>query len=159
MTSNVGAETLKRNRHVGFTVGGESGAYSEMKTKVLDELKRTFRPEFLNRIDEIIVFHELKTEQIEKIVGLLASDLEQRLENQGITLTLTDAAKKQIAKEGYDPEYGARPLKRALQKKVEDRLSEELLKGNISKGSSVVVDYKDGQFVVTDEKKSVSKTS
>ncbi|MGV3487047.1 MAG: ATP-dependent protease ATP-binding subunit ClpC [Tuberibacillus sp.] len=159
MTSNVGADTIKRNKHVGFAVGGDSGAYGEMKSKVLDELKRTFRPEFLNRVDEIIVFHELGMEQIEKIVGLLANDLEKRLKDQGITITLTDDAKKQIAKEGYDPEYGARPLKRALQKKVEDRLSEELLKGSISKGSAVEVDYKDGEFVVVNKSESVSKTS
>jgi ATP-dependent Clp protease ATP-binding subunit ClpC len=159
MTSNVGADTIKRNKHVGFTVGGSTGAYGEMKSKVLDELKRTFRPEFLNRVDEIIVFHELEKEHLEKIVGLLVGELEKRLKGQGINLSLTDEAKKQIAKEGYDPEYGARPLKRAIQKKVEDRLSEELLKGTVKKGSTVSIDYKDGEFVVINSKKSVSKTS
>ncbi|WEG12699.1 ATP-dependent protease ATP-binding subunit ClpC [Pullulanibacillus sp. KACC 23026] len=148
MTSNVGASTLKRNRNLGFTVGTEGEAYNEMKSKVLDELKRSFRPEFLNRIDEIIVFHELNKDHLKKIVGLLADNLKDRLKNQGIEIHLTEAAKEKIAEEGYDPEYGARPLKRALQRKVEDKLSEELLKGAISKGEKVTIDYESNEFVV-----------
>ncbi|GGH85478.1 ATP-dependent Clp protease ATP-binding subunit ClpC [Pullulanibacillus pueri] len=149
MTSNVGAETLKKNKHVGFTVDEGSG-YNDMKTKVLEELKRTFRPEFLNRIDEMIVFHELSKEHLSKIVRLLTNELKERLNQQGITVDLTEAAISKIAEEGYDPEYGARPIKRAIQRRIEDRLSEELLKGNIQKGNEVVIDYKDDQFVVTD---------
>lgn len=148
MTSNVGASTLKRNKSLGFTVGTEGEAYSEMKSKVLDELKRSFRPEFLNRIDEIIVFHELNKEHLKKIVDLLADGLKHRLKDQGIEIELTDAAKEKIAEVGYDPEYGARPLKRALQRKVEDKLSEELLRGAILKGEKVTIDFEGNEFVV-----------
>lgn len=149
MTSNVGASELKRNKYVGFNVGDETQDYKDMKTKVMDELKRSFRPEFLNRIDEIIVFHSLKKEHIKEIVTLMADQLKKRLIEQDIDFELTEAAKEKISDEGYDPEYGARPLRRALQKQVEDRLSEELLKGTISRGQHVVLDYKDGEFVVT----------
>ncbi|HSU80314.1 MAG TPA: ATP-dependent Clp protease ATP-binding subunit, partial [Candidatus Angelobacter sp.] len=148
MTSNVGASTLKRNKSLGFTVGTEGEAYNEMKSKVLDELKRSFRPEFLNRIDEIIVFHELNKEHIKKIVGLLSEGLKHRLKSLGIEIELTDTAKEKIAEVGYDPEYGARPLKRALQRKVEDKLSEELLKGEIAKGQKVTIDLEGEEFVV-----------
>ncbi|WP_077615910.1 ATP-dependent protease ATP-binding subunit ClpC [Caenibacillus caldisaponilyticus] len=148
MTSNVGADTLRRNKHVGFAISGEEAAYSDMKSKVMDELKRTFRPEFLNRIDEIIVFHELNKEHLKKIVGLLVDQLKARLKEHGIELELSEAAINRIAEEGYDPEYGARPLKRAIQRKVEDKLSEELLKGNIEKGSKVLIDYRNNEYVV-----------
>ncbi|MBM7646750.1 ATP-dependent Clp protease ATP-binding subunit ClpC [Scopulibacillus daqui] len=152
MTSNVGASTLKKNNHVGFTIQtDEDREYNEMKGKVMEELKKTFRPEFLNRIDEIIVFHELNKEQLKEIVTLLAGQLKDRLEGQGIIIELTDAAKLKIAEEGYDPEYGARPLKRAIQRQIEDRLSEELLKGNIVKGSTVMIDYQNNDFVVTNK--------
>lgn len=156
MTSNVGANELKRNKYVGFTVQTEGRQYEEMKTKVMDELKKAFRPEFLNRVDEMIVFHELNKDQLKDIVSLLLNELQKRLRNQGIDIELTEAAKTKIADEGYDPEYGARPLKRAIQRKVEDKLSEELLKGNIQEGSKVTIDYKDEQFIV--EKKLQSKT-
>ncbi|EST10639.1 ATP-dependent protease ATP-binding subunit ClpC [Sporolactobacillus laevolacticus] len=149
MTSNVGASQLKKNKYVGFSVGEEGHEYKEMKEKVMGELKRAFRPEFLNRIDEIIVFHELKKEQLMEIVSLLADQLKHRLSNQGIVIELTDAAKTQIVEEGYDPEYGARPLRRALQRRVEDKLSEELLKGNIVKGTNVVIDYSNGEYSVS----------
>jgi ATP-dependent Clp protease ATP-binding subunit ClpC len=148
MTSNVGADALKRNKYVGFNVQDESQKYKDMKGKVMDELKKAFRPEFLNRIDEIIVFHSLEKKHLTQIVNLMAEQLVKRLKEQDIDLELTSAAIEKIAQEGYDPEYGARPLRRALQKHVEDRLSEELLKGTIAKGQKVIVDVKDNEFVV-----------
>ncbi|EZP79081.1 ATPase AAA-2 domain-containing protein [Parageobacillus genomosp. 1] len=151
MTSNVGANALKRNKYVGFNVQDEEQKYKDMKGKVMDELKKAFRPEFLNRIDEIIVFHSLEKQHLKQIVKLMADTLIKRLKEQDIDLELTDAAIEKIASEGYDPEYGARPLRRALQKHIEDRLSEELLKGTIAKGRKVVVDVKDGEFVVLSE--------
>jgi ATP-dependent Clp protease ATP-binding subunit ClpC len=151
MTSNVGADALKRNKYVGFSVQDEDQKYKDMKGKVMDELKKAFRPEFLNRIDEIIVFHSLEKQHLKQIVKLMADTLIKRLKEQDIDLELTDAAIEKIASEGYDPEYGARPLRRALQKHIEDRLSEELLKGAIAKGRKVVVDVKDGEFVVLSE--------
>lgn len=133
MTSNVGASALKENKYVGFTTQSEDAKYGDMKGKVMGELKKTFRPEFLNRIDETIVFHSLEKKHIKEIVGLMAEELQKRLAEQEINFSLTEVAKEKIADEGFDPEYGARPLRRALQKQVEDRLSEELLRGRIKK--------------------------
>ncbi|STO06781.1 MULTISPECIES: ATP-dependent protease ATP-binding subunit ClpC [Exiguobacterium] len=152
MTSNVGAAALKRNKYVGFTVEDDvKREYTEMKDKVMEELKKAFRPEFLNRIDEITVFHSLQKEHIQEIVKLMAETLTKRLGEQGIDFTLTESALEKIAEVGYDPEYGARPLRRALQREVEDRLSESMLSGNIAKGSKVALDVQDGEFVVRNE--------
>lgn len=148
MTSNVGADTLKRSKHLGFTVEAEGQEYKDMKGKVMAEMKRAFRPEFLNRIDEIIVFHSLEKPHLAEIVKLMADQLTKRLKEQEIDLELTKEAIDKIAEEGFDPEYGARPLRRAIQKHIEDRLSEELLKGVVQKGQKVTLDVDKGEFVV-----------
>jgi ATP-dependent Clp protease ATP-binding subunit ClpC len=148
MTSNVGADTLKRSKHLGFTVEAEGQDYKDMKGKVMAEMKRAFRPEFLNRIDEIIVFHSLEKPHLAEIVKLMADQLTKRLKEQEIDLELTKEAIDKIAEEGFDPEYGARPLRRAIQKHIEDRLSEELLKGVVQKGQKVTLDVDKGEFVV-----------
>ena len=115
---------------------------------MLEELKKAFRPEFLNRVDEMIVFHALEKEHLRKIVTLMSNELAERLKEQEIELELTVEAQDKITDIGYDPEYGARPLRRALQKHIEDRLSEELLKGTALTGGKVVVDVEEGEFVV-----------
>ncbi len=148
MTSNVGANMIKKNTTLGFTTGDTEKKYQDMKDKVMDELKKSFRPEFLNRIDEVIVFHSLEQEHIEQIVSLMTEELRKRLKEQEIHFQLTDDAKKILAKEGFDPAYGARPLRRAIQRNIEDKLSEELLKGTIHKGDTVSIDAEDGQLVV-----------
>ncbi|MFH5186666.1 ATP-dependent protease ATP-binding subunit ClpC [Paenibacillus sp. TAB 01] len=149
MTSNVGADTIKKNSSLGFTAAQDAGKdYSNMKDKVMGELKKSFRPEFLNRIDEIIVFHSLEEQHIAQIVTLMADDLRKRLKEQEVDFVLTDRAKAFLAKEGFDPTYGARPLRRAIQKHIEDRLSEELLRGQISKGDTLTIDEKDGELTV-----------
>ncbi|RKN65165.1 ATP-dependent protease ATP-binding subunit ClpC [Paenibacillus ginsengarvi] len=149
MTSNVGAEMIKKNSTLGFTAAADAGRdYSIMKDKVMGELKKSFRPEFLNRIDEIIVFHSLEQEHIARIVSLMSDELSKRLREQDVEFTLTDKGKAFLAKEGFDPTYGARPLRRAIQKHIEDRLSEELLRGNIAKGDSLTIDEVDGELVV-----------
>ncbi|AEI46047.1 ATP-dependent protease ATP-binding subunit ClpC [Paenibacillus mucilaginosus] len=149
MTSNVGADVIKKNSTLGFTATIDAGKeYGNMKDKVMGELKKSFRPEFLNRIDEIIVFHSLDEAHIGQIVSLMAEELRKRLKEQEVDFVLTDAAKAFLAKEGYDPSFGARPLRRAIQKHIEDRLSEELLRGNISKGDTLTIDEKDGDLVV-----------
>ncbi|MCF6139503.1 ATP-dependent protease ATP-binding subunit ClpC [Pseudalkalibacillus berkeleyi] len=148
MTSNVGASTLKRNKSMGFTAASENQEYDNMKSKVMDELKKAFRPEFLNRIDETIVFHTLEKEHLKHIITLMSNQLQKRLSEQGVDIELTDAALNKIAEEGYDPDYGARPLRRALQRQIEDRLSEELLRGNISKGQTVKIDVDNNDFTV-----------
>ena len=152
MTSNVGAETLKQNKYVGFNLQDGKRDHKDMKDTMLGELKKAFRPEFLNRVDEMIVFHSLDKEELGQIVNLMADQLTKRLSEQDIELVITEAAKARIAEEGYDPEYGARPLRRALQKNVEDRLSEELLKGKVLAGHKVVFDVdEDGQYTVRAE--------
>lgn len=148
MTSNVGANMIKKNTSLGFTMGDTEKKYQDMKDKVMDELKRSFRPEFLNRIDEVIVFHSLEPEHIEQIVTLMTEELRKRLKEQNIDFQLSDEAKKMLAKEGFDPAYGARPLRRAIQRNIEDKLSEELLKGTIHKGDTVSIDAEDGKLVV-----------
>jgi ATP-dependent Clp protease ATP-binding subunit ClpC len=149
MTSNVGAEQIKKNSTLGFTAAQDAGRdYQNMKEKVLAELKKSFRPEFLNRIDEPIVFHSLNEEHISQIVTLMADDLRKRLAEHHVSFELTDSAKAFLAKEGYDPQYGARPLRRAIQKHIEDRLSEDLLLGKITKGNTLVIDEEDGGLVV-----------
>ncbi|MEV3552136.1 ATP-dependent protease ATP-binding subunit ClpC [Paenibacillus larvae] len=154
MTSNVGAETIKKSSTLGFTVVADAEKdYNYMKDKVMDELKKSFRPEFLNRIDEIIVFHSLDEKHIAQIVTLMAEDLRKRLKEQDVDFGLTDRAVKFLAKEGFDPTYGARPFRRAIQKHIEDRLSEELLKGNINKGDSLTIDEQGGELVVLHNEK------
>jgi ATP-dependent Clp protease ATP-binding subunit ClpC len=148
MTSNVGASALQRNKYVGFNIQDSDQNFKDMKGKVLEELKKAFRPEFLNRIDEIIVFHALEKKHLTEIVTLMSNQLTKRLAEQDITLSLTEAAMNKIADEGYDPEYGARPLRRAIQKHIEDRLSEELLRGTVLTGQKVIIDIENDEFVV-----------
>lgn len=157
MTSNVGAETLKSNRYVGFNLQDGERDYEDMKSTMLEALKKAFRPEFLNRVDEMIVFHSLEKEHLREIVTLMSNELTKRLAEQDITLELTEEAKMKISEEGYDPDYGARPLRRALQKHVEDRLSEELLSGTVLTGGKVIVDVEDGEFVVKTDRVAVTE--
>ncbi|MED0679070.1 ATP-dependent protease ATP-binding subunit ClpC [Aneurinibacillus thermoaerophilus] len=157
MTSNVGADLIKKNTTLGFTTPDSTKHYENMKDRVLAELKRNFRPEFLNRIDELIVFHSLEETHIAEIVLLMTEQLRKRLNEQDIDFVLTEEAKKFLAKEGYDPAFGARPLRRAIQRHIEDRLSEELLTGNIKKGDTVKIDVVNGELMVEKASESVSK--
>lgn len=152
MTSNVGAQEIKDNKFVGF--GGQTAAqdYETIRKTMMDELKKQFRPEFLNRIDDIIVFHKLEKDHLKEIVTLMVEGLANRLKEQDIHISLTDAAKEKIADEGYDPEYGARPLARAIQKHIEDQLSEELLKGEELTGHHITIDYVDDAFKINKAK-------
>ncbi|MFC4765979.1 ATP-dependent Clp protease ATP-binding subunit [Effusibacillus consociatus] len=148
MTSNVGAQTIRKGGALGFTATKEAD-YIDMKDKVMDELKKQFRPEFLNRIDEIIVFHPLAEEHIKEIVNLMADDLRKRLKEHDIDFLLSEEAKSFLAKEGFDPTYGARPLKRAIQRHIEDNLSEALLTGSIQRGDRVKIDVEGDRLKVT----------
>ncbi|WEV60513.1 ATP-dependent Clp protease ATP-binding subunit [Streptococcaceae bacterium ESL0729] len=139
MTSNIGATALRDEKTVGFSSKDEARDYKAMKAKILEELKKAYRPEFLNRVDEILVFHNLSEKEIQEIVKLMFNGVVNRLKEQDIELKITPAASKHIAKVGFDPEYGARPLRRAIQREVEDKLSEKLLSGEISAGQTVTV--------------------
>jgi ATP-dependent Clp protease ATP-binding subunit ClpC len=149
MTSNVGANLIERSSGIGFQTSDEDSAdnYQKMKDKVLEELKRTFRPEFLNRIDEVIVFHALNREQIKAIVDLMVKPVVHQLLDKGIALELTEEAKELLAKDGFDPNFGARPLRRSVQRFIENPLSEELLKGTLEPGSTVKALVEDEQII------------
>ncbi len=149
MTSNVGAHTIRKQQSVGFGTSDNMAAseYEKMKSNIMEELKKTFRPEFLNRIDETIVFHPLEDKHLKQIVDLMVENVAKRLAQKQIYLEVTDAAKEHMAKEGFDPAYGARPLRRVVQRAIEDSLSEELLAGRIKVGDKVKVDVKNGKLV------------
>lgn len=151
MTSNVGAHTIKKQKTLGFAADGDNAhkdKYKRMKEKVLEELRRAFRPEFLNRVDEVIVFHQLEKEHIREIVDLMLENLQKRLKDANIIIEVTDEAKDLIAKEGFDQTYGARPLRRAIQRVIEDNMSEEMLKGNIKEGDNVMIETKEAKIAI-----------
>jgi ATP-dependent Clp protease ATP-binding subunit ClpC len=143
MTSNAGARTMTSTSRLGFTNTEDTKkTYDDMKRNVMGEIKKIFKPEFLNRIDDIIVFHTLEKEEIRKIAQILIDDVKNRVKsNMNIKLKVTDEALDKISDEGYDIVYGARPLKRAIQNKIEDLLAESILMGNFEAGSSITVDY------------------
>ena len=150
MTSNIGAELISRQTSLGFAVSRDEAktqeeAYEEMKEKLLAELKRTFRPEFLNRVDGVMVFKALTKEEIKQIVDLELNKVRERLEEQQIELEVSEAAKEHLAQEGYDTNFGARPLKRVIQRLVEDPLSEGLLAGEFQEGDTVLADLEDSE--------------
>jgi ATP-dependent Clp protease ATP-binding subunit ClpC len=140
MTSNVGARDLTKTKSLGFTQGDAQQNWERRAEKVRDELKNVFNPEFLNRLDDVIVFHPLSREHISQIVSVLLKDVRKRLSEEELTLKLTDQATDFLVRHGYDEQYGARPLKRAIQKFIEDPLSEKILMGEFSKGDEIEVD-------------------
>jgi ATP-dependent Clp protease ATP-binding subunit ClpC len=140
MTSNLGTEYVRKGGTLGFLPQKSDDAERDAHDKIDKALKAAFRPEFLNRIDEIIMFSPLSLEQMEQIVILQMKEVQDRLNDHNITVQLTDAARSWLAKEGYDPAFGARPLRRAIQKHVESPLSVELLGGKFKDGAEVVVD-------------------
>ena len=139
MTSNVGAELIKRQMSLGFGVAKDEHDYESMKGKILEESKRVFKPEFLNRLDDLIVFHTLEKKDLLRIVDLEVSKIVARIRNKDIHVTLNDAAREFLIEKGYDPTYGARPMRRAVERYMEDPLAEELLRGNIKAGDDVHV--------------------
>lgn len=141
MTSNIAGESI---------LGYESDKdYEKMKERILKELREHFQPEFLNRIDEIVVFHPLSLEHITKIVDIQLKYLQKRLADRYISLELTSSAKKELARMGYNPSYGARPLKRVIQRQLETPLAKRMLRGEVRSGDRVIVDFKENQFIFT----------
>ena len=151
MTSNIGSDLIKRDSSLGFAMKSDEASTSEqqyerMKGKVMDEVKRFFRPEFLNRIDASVVFHPLNKEYIIQIVDLMLNKVQEQLKEMNIEMEVTQEAKELLADKGYDPNFGARPLRRVIQDEIEDMLSEELLAGRMRSGSVIVVDVAGGKF-------------
>ena len=147
--SNVGMQTIKRETTLGFRTSGEDDTgYENMRNRVMEELRNSFRPEFLNRVDETIVFHALNKEHIREIVSLMIREVTLRMKELGVEITVADAALDLLAREGFDENYGARPLRRAIQRMLEDMLSEELLKKTIVPGDQVVIEVTNDKIMV-----------
>jgi ATP-dependent Clp protease ATP-binding subunit ClpC len=165
MTSNIGAEMIKRQTGLGFATpqsenDQEADAkrnYEDMRKRLLEELKRVFRPEFLNRIDSVIVFHALSREEISQIVDLELAKVHARLQEYDMQLEVTPVAKELLADEGYSEEYGARPLRRVIQNWVEDTLSDAILAGKFEAGDTVLVDAEDEEIVLRQAEKRVEE--
>lgn len=153
MTSNIGAQMLKKQGALGFKTAEAETNYQQMKDRLLDEVKKTFKPEFLNRVDDIIVFRKLTKEDLQKIVDLEIKEVQKRLHDQNIAIKLTQAAKDFLIEKGFDPVFGARPLKRTIQRFVEDSLSEEIIAGKFKEGGVVRIDAKVDHLVFESSKK------
>src|SRR5205823_12258314 len=143
MTSNIGASEIARNTPLGFAVSDdETGiTYDDMKNRIMGELKKVFRPEFLNRIDDVIVFHKLSKDEIKEIVELLLTRIRESMAERALQLELSAEAKEMLADKGWDPSMGARPLRRAIQRYVEDPLADFVLRSQVPEGSTVMVDW------------------
>jgi len=149
LTSNVGSETLKKNNVIGFGAAKDDTNYEKMREKTLDEAKKTFRPEFLNRLDDVIVFRQLAKPDLITILGLEVKKVMERLKHKNIQLVLDDKATDFLVEKGFDPQYGARPMRRSVEKHLEDPLAEELLRGNLNPGEPVQVSAADGKLTFT----------
>ncbi len=144
MTSNVGAELIKKQTSLGFNAPKLDDNYDTMRDKIMDETKRVFKPEFLNRLDDIIVFHTLNKPDLIHIIDLEVSKVLSRIRSKDIHVTLEEPAKDFLIEKGYDPQYGARPMRRAVEKYIEDPIAEEILRGSIKPGANVLV-KRDGE--------------
>ena len=149
MTSNLGATRLRDEKSVGFGAVDKMSDYNAMRDTIMQTVKETFRPEFINRLDEVVVFHSLNKDELHQIVKLMSKSVLQRIGEQGFKVKITPAAIHVIAKAGFDPEYGARPIRRALQSKIEDALSEELLTGKVTVNDQVTIGAKSGEINIT----------
>ncbi|MCZ2114398.1 MAG: ATP-dependent Clp protease ATP-binding subunit [Anaerolineae bacterium] len=153
LTSNVGADMIKKGGGLGFSFKQDSAilaeeSYRDMQKKLMEQLKRSFRPEFLNRLDSVIVFRQLQLEDIRQIVDIIIGDVNERMDEHFLVIEATDAAKDWLARNGYDPEYGARPLRRLVQQTVEDKLSDAVLAGEFQEGETVIIDVADDQIIL-----------
>jgi len=151
MTSNIGAAQISGGDGIGFRsarkVDEDARAYEGMKNRVIEEMKKVFRPEFLNRVDEVMVFHSLTSQQILQIVDLMLNRVGVQLKAQGMSIEASDDVKEVLTKEGFDPAFGARPLRRAVQRVIEDPLSEEILLGRFSDGDTIQAELEDGKVI------------
>jgi ATP-dependent Clp protease ATP-binding subunit ClpC len=144
MTSNLGAAQISKNQTLGFSLGDEGGlSYDEMKERVMSELKKVFRPELLNRIDEVIVFHKLERAEILQVVELMMKRVREEMTKHGTDIELTDEAKELLVEQGYDPAMGARPLRRAIQRMIEDPLADFILGRELDSGATIVIDRRE----------------
>ncbi len=142
MTSNIGVRDIERKaKGIGFTLNDEAESYGRIKSTIQEALKRVFSPEFLNRLDDVIIFHQLERKHITQIVDVMLAGLNERFKALDIKVEISQEAKEFLADKGYDVQYGARPLRRAIQKHLEEPLAEEILRANLKEGAAVKVDY------------------
>jgi len=151
MTSNIGAETIKKESNIGFVSRSDESklaklSYEKMRDKLLDEMKKTFRPEFINRLDGAVVFHSLSKEHILQIVDLMLSQVTKQLKEQEMDLDVSVAAKELLAEKGFDATFGARPLRRTIQNMIEDPLSEKILRGEFHSGDTIQLDREEDEI-------------
>jgi ATP-dependent Clp protease ATP-binding subunit ClpC len=157
MTSNIGADVIKKQGTLGFQLKRDEEteerlSYEDMRKRLTESLKKVFRPEFINRVDSVVVFRSLNKEDIQNIVKLELNKVSERLQEHALTLTASEAALAYLAEEGYDAEFGARPLRRVIQQKVEDKLSDLVLAGEFGEGASILVDVnEDGEILLTSQ--------
>ena len=157
LTSNVGAESAKRSKSIGFNNSDEDVDYEKMKELIMDEAKKAFRPEFLNRLDDVIVFHALDKQALMKILDLEIGKVVERLEKKDINLVLDEKARDFLVEKGHDPEYGARPMRRAVERFMEDPLAEEILRGKLVEGQPIQVSADEDKLTFT--QKSAAETA
>ncbi|MCB1126297.1 MAG: ATP-dependent Clp protease ATP-binding subunit, partial [Verrucomicrobiae bacterium] len=147
MTSNVGSESLRRQTTIGFTPPTDTANYEAMKGKILEEAKKVFRPEFLNRLDDVIVFHSLAKPDLIKILDLEITKVLERLKHRNLQLELDEKARDFLVEKGYDPAYGARPMRRAVERNLEDPLAEEIIRGDLRENEPIIVTVEDNKLV------------
>jgi ATP-dependent Clp protease ATP-binding subunit ClpC len=155
LTSNVGAERLKKGATMGFTAPDDEQDYERMKENLIEEAKKVFRPEFLNRFDDIVVFRSLGKEELTQILDLELAKVEKRLAERDLHFELDESARDLLRDKGYDPAYGARPMRRAVEKHLEDPMAEEIIRGNLCEGETVVISAKDDKLVFIQKKAKV----
>ena len=147
MTSNVGSDTIKKQSTMGFSPITDEGSYEKMRERILEEAKKTFRPEFLNRLDDLIVFRSFTKPDLIQILGLEVEKVLERLRHKNLKLELDEKAKDFLVEKGYDPQYGARPMRRSVERFFEDPLAEEILKGNLHEGDPILVTVEKDKLV------------
>ena len=157
MTSNVGSKEIHKGSGLGFMVGDEKNNFLDLKDKALSALNKVFNPEFLNRVDEVVVFHSLKKEHIGAIIDLMLEESKTQLEEKNMSFEITDSARNFLIDKGYDEKYGARPLRRTIQREIEDPLANEILKGVFKNGSLISIDLEDGKIIFKDATKKKKK--
>jgi ATP-dependent Clp protease ATP-binding subunit ClpC len=159
LTSNVGADLIRRQTTMGFSPITDEFSYDKMKEKIMDEAKRLFRPEFLNRLDDAIVFRALTKPELVEVLVLEVSKVTQRLKGRSLQLSLDEAAKEFLLQKGYDPANGARPMRRAVERNLEDPLAEEILKGSLQPNEPILVTVQDGKLVFRQNNKTATATA
>jgi len=157
MTSNVGSKEIHKGTSLGFSIGTEKNDFLDIKDKAISALNKVFNPEFLNRVDEVVVFHSLKKDHIGKIIDIMFEEMRTTLKEKGMTFEITDPARSFIIDKGYDEKYGARPLRRTIQREIEDPLANEILKGVFKKQSKIIIDYRENRIVFREARKKKSK--